>query len=181
MREKMLFRALTEIGDDLLLMAQQKRFPNPWKRWGKLAASIALVLCLATFALPYLPMGCGSAGAPKTESVTTTTTESTEAESRAEETEECVKEESAVEESAEMEEDKADGQEVVSVWFMDRRYELQKGPFPQPEKMGEQLGEVKSSDGRDLTGCLIFATDEEHAVYVQTPEGYWYAVLAEID
>ena len=177
MREEMLFRALTEIGDDLLLMAQQKRFPNPWKRWGKLAASVALVLCLATFALPYLPMGCGSAGAPKTESVTTTTTE----ESKAEETEEFVKEESAVEESAEMEEDKTELQEVVSVWFMDRRYELQKGPFPQPEKMGEQLGEVKSSDGRDLTGCLIFATDEEHAVYVQTPEGYWYAVLAETD
>ena len=52
MKQEKLFRALADIGDDLLIMAQTRVFINPWKRWGKLAACIALVLCLGIVALP---------------------------------------------------------------------------------------------------------------------------------
>ena len=61
-QEEKLLRALTEVGDDLIARADSCRYgPNPWKRWGSLAASLALVVSLTALALPYLPMGCGSA------------------------------------------------------------------------------------------------------------------------
>lgn len=170
MKKETLFRALTNIGDDLLLMAQQKRFPNPWRRWGKMAATIVLVICLGALVLPYLPMGCGSSSeTAETETVTTTT--------------ESIKQESVTEETAEAEEkteETVESEEVVSVWFREQRYELEKGPFELPEDLGDELGVVKASDGRDLTGCRIFSAGEEtEDIYVETPEGYWYAVKAE--
>lgn len=60
-REEALLRALNDVGDDLIAMAGQRRFSaSPWRRWGALAASLALVVSLTALALPYLPMGCGS-------------------------------------------------------------------------------------------------------------------------
>ena len=59
MKQEKLFTALADVGDDLLDMAQNKRFVNPWKRWGKIAACLAVVICLTALALPYFPMGCG--------------------------------------------------------------------------------------------------------------------------
>lgn len=61
-QEEKLLRALTDVGDDLIARADDCRFGvSPWKRWGSLAASLALVVSLTALALPYLPMGCGSA------------------------------------------------------------------------------------------------------------------------
>lgn len=61
-QEEKLLRALGDVGDDLIARADSCRYGlNPWKRWGSLAASLALVVSLTALALPYLPMGCGSA------------------------------------------------------------------------------------------------------------------------
>lgn len=167
MKEERLFEALANIGDDLLIMAQNKRFANPWKRWGKMAACIALVLCLTVAALPYLPMGCGAAEeAPATE-------EAAEAPAAEEETvmEQTPAEEAPAEES--------ESTEAVSVWFQGRRYELQADMQPQPENLGEELGVVEDSDGRDLIGCRIFAVPDSEDIYVELPEGYAYGQYVE--
>lgn len=61
-QEEKLLRALGDVGDDLIIRADGCRYgPNPWKRWGSVAASLALVLSLTALALPYFPIGCGSA------------------------------------------------------------------------------------------------------------------------
>ncbi len=62
MKKEYLFRALNDVGDDLIHMAEHKRFPNQWRRWLSLAACLALVLSLSVLALPYFPMGCGASG-----------------------------------------------------------------------------------------------------------------------
>ena len=61
MRQERLLEALSYIGDDLLWMAEHSQFANPWKKWGSLAACLALVLSLTVLALPYFPIGCGAA------------------------------------------------------------------------------------------------------------------------
>ena len=60
-RKESLLRALGDVGDDLVEMAGNYRASAGWKRWGAVAASLALVICLTAVALPYLPMGCSSA------------------------------------------------------------------------------------------------------------------------
>ena len=69
--------------------------------------------------------------------------------------------------------------EVITVWFDDAAYELQPGVTAVPEDLGEQLGEVKSSDGRDLTGCKVYAVLESEDIYVEVPEGYLRGVKTE--
>lgn len=171
-KQELLFLALTDISDDLVMMAQEKRFPNPWRRWGKLAASVGLILCLGTLALPYFPMGCGSSTA-ETESVTTTTEEWKEFAM------ESVAEESAAEESPEQKEETDEGMEVVSFRLAGRRYEVQPGIVEQPADLGEKLGLAEDSDGRDLNGCPVYASGAEELVYIETPEGYFCAVWME--
>ena len=66
MKKEDLLRALGDVGEDLLHMAEHKKFYNQWKRWASIAACLALVVSLSVLALPYFPMGCGSS-AEKTE------------------------------------------------------------------------------------------------------------------
>ena len=57
-----LFRAIGDVGGDLIHMAETRTFhSSPWRRWGALAACLALVLCVSAIALPYFPRGCGAA------------------------------------------------------------------------------------------------------------------------
>lgn len=61
-REEKLLQALNDVGDDLVTGAgNYQASAGGWKRWGAAAASLALVISLSVLALPYLPMGCGSA------------------------------------------------------------------------------------------------------------------------
>lgn len=177
MKHEMLFRALTEIGDDLLLMAQNKKFVNPWKRWGKLAACIALVVCLAAISLPYFPMGCGAAKQAPAAKEEAPAAEESVLETPAEEAPmEEAPEEEPTEEAPALD---AEPGEVVSVFFDGRRYELQPGIVDAPDNLGETLGVVEESDGRDLTGCTIYAMAGSENIYVWTPEGLMLAKLAE--
>jgi len=50
-----LFRAVGDVGGDLIHMAEAKTFAaSPWRRWGALAACLALVACLGFAALPKM-------------------------------------------------------------------------------------------------------------------------------
>lgn len=61
-REEKLLRALNDVGDDLVTGAgNYQASTGGWKRWGAIAASLALVISLTALALPYLPIGCSSA------------------------------------------------------------------------------------------------------------------------
>ena len=51
-RENML-DAIGEVGSDLIVQAETKRFaPGPLRRWGGLAAALVLVIGLTALALP---------------------------------------------------------------------------------------------------------------------------------
>lgn len=84
MKKEQLFEALSEVGDDLVLMAEKMRFVSPWRKWAQTAAILAVVVCFGVLALPYFPMGCGSSGETAVPTLSV------------EETEEYVAEESAV-------------------------------------------------------------------------------------
>lgn len=54
MKKEDLLRALGDVGEDLLHMAEHKKFYNQWKRWASLAACLALVVGLGLWSLPHL-------------------------------------------------------------------------------------------------------------------------------
>ena len=175
MKQEKLFRALSDVGDDLLMMAQNRRFANPWKRWGTLAACIALVLCLGMVALPYFPVGCGSSMAPA-EMAPAETPAETPAEAPAVTEEASVEETPALDAEAQEEAKGESGlQEVITVWFEDEAYEVG-STCEFPADLGEELGVVQASDGRDLTGNRVFAALDLGGIYVEIEEGiYLYA------
>ncbi len=60
-QQEKLFRAIGEVGGDLVDMAEKRTFaPSAWRKWGTLAACLAVVLSLSALVLPYFPIGCGS-------------------------------------------------------------------------------------------------------------------------
>lgn len=61
MNEEALFEALSDVGDDLLVMAENRRFVSPWRKWGQTAAVMAVVLCLSALTIPYFNASCGAA------------------------------------------------------------------------------------------------------------------------
>lgn len=70
-KQEKLFRAVGEVGEDLVFFAEVARFPNHFRKWLSTAAALALVIGLTVVALPFLPQGCGSMSeAPAYESVT---------------------------------------------------------------------------------------------------------------
>lgn len=54
MKKEDLLRALGDVGEDLLDMAEHKKFYHQWKRWASLAACLALVIGLGIWSLPHL-------------------------------------------------------------------------------------------------------------------------------
>lgn len=188
MKQDILMEALTGIGDDLLQLAQTKRFPNPWRQWGKVAACMALVLCLSVLALPYLPIGCGASQAPA-DAPAATAPEAMEPgeapmefpadrptadEAPAEKPMEEPAEESSAE--AVTDEESPAPEERVSILFEGQWYELQSPVSELPKDLGEELGMVEASDGRDLNGCLIYAVVDSEDLFVRLPEGYARAI-----
>ena len=63
MKKEYLFQALGDVGDDLIHMAETRKFYNQWKKWVSMAACLALIVSLSALVLPYFPMGCGSSKA----------------------------------------------------------------------------------------------------------------------
>lgn len=176
-----LFRALGEVGSDLVDMAEKRTFaPRRWRRWGSIAAGLAVAVCLTALALPYFPSGCGASS------------ENTEDYSRSapDENEAAYEEETAAEgrDSAAAYDADAGGTTespsdaeagirfaVDGVW-----YEIAPGleaPLSgRPEDLGSVRGIVTEADWEELDGCTVYAAGGgSQAVYVQTADGYYYA------
>lgn len=189
MKQEKLLEALTGVGDDLLELAQNKRFPNPWRRWGKIAACLALVLCLTALALPYLPMGCGSA---KSEAPMA---DASGANEKADTTEAAAPEETpetpADAPAPEPEENDGGVEKTMTKFVVCGTYYYLRPqyttPLDQPPReLGEELGIVTSADLPELVGCTVYkeqysAVFDRYAVdgqavtqnvWVKTAEGY---------
>lgn len=199
MNEEMLFEALAEVGDDLIVMAEQKRFVSPWRKWGQTAAVLAVAVCLGVLALPYFPMGCGSS-MEKATSVTVTqecAVEDTEAmEYAVEETEEAVMEEETeelIEEAPQQEADSGTQMQrakaLTKIICRGTYYYLEpEGTVKGVPPLGEELGTVTSYEDLSLAGCKVYTVPYStwfgnHAVngqpvtqliYVRTLSGYRY-------
>lgn len=173
-----LFRALGEVGSDLVNMAEKRTaFPNRWRRWGTIAAGLVLVVCLTTLALPYFPKGCGASSESDAGSYARSgdqneaPAEAADAAGMSEETEE-----DAIE-GADM--PAAYGAEPLRFAVDGAVYELQSdAPIPletPPEDLGSVQGVVSASDWEELLGCTVYAA-ADGAVYVETAEGYYAAL-----
>ena len=202
MKKELLFRALNDVGDDLLHMAENRRFANPWKKWASLAACLVLIVSLSVLALPYFPMGCGasvkteeapaameeSAAAPEAE-----TQENTKAEAPAEETpvkEEALEEEAAVEEpTGDVPDQEAGTSDSVTAdqgeadWFVvcDTLYYVDAVLTGEemPRDAGDYLGDVTDAAEEELLGCSVYADQyaavfSNHAVNGQIVTQYVY-------
>ena len=175
MKQEKLFTALADVGDDLLDMAQNKRFVNPWKRWGKIAACLAVVICLTALALPYFPMGCGSSMQKGSADMAVTMENASEAA----EAEEKPMEDLAAGEAAPVEEEAPAETPAMSpeteekleqdvtaektmtkfvvcgtYYYLERQYFV---PLDTPPReLGEELGTVSAADLPDLVGCTVY-------------------------
>ena len=68
MSAERIFRAIADVGDDLVARAEKeaKHQPSAWLRWGALAACCVLVIGLAALALPRMGFGAKSEAAMDT-------------------------------------------------------------------------------------------------------------------
>lgn len=195
MNEERLFEALGDVGDDLLVMAENKKFVSPWRKWGQTAAILAVVVCLGVLALPYFPIGCGSSS-----------------ESAAQVTMECTVEESAVWEEVEEAFDECVEETVEEIVEAEPQQTVDNGKMKQPRiltkavcrgtyfyleplkedmgvpPMGEELGLITDAEDPALISCRVFTVPYAtwftnyavdglpvtQMVVVQTPSGYRY-------
>ena len=190
-RQERLFRAIGDVGADLIDMAEKQTFaPSRWRKWGSLAACLAVILCLGVLAMPYFPKGCGS-GSKGTAApgASVTVEDPAAAEPAEEEAVETPQEEPGPTEDAAPE-------PVVRTRFVFRYtyyYLTDQEPSPldnPPSVLGELLGEVEACDDPSLVGCPVYrylnTTEfDNHSVngltvpqevWVETEEGYRFAV-----
>lgn len=68
MSAERIFRAIADVGDDLVARAEkeEKHRPSAWLRWGALAACCVLVIGIAALALPKMGFGAKSEAAMDT-------------------------------------------------------------------------------------------------------------------
>lgn len=174
-KQERLFRALGGVGIDLIDMAEKRTFAPVWRKWGALAACLALVLCLGVLAMPYFPMGCGSSKSGST------------ADTSAAETVQDSTAETAVEEAPAVAEEPAEAGGESKPWvrlvFEDTVYRVEE-TYSKAEAealLGEYLGTVEESDEEPWTGCKVYGVRTEDAgpsdaILVETEDGYLYCV-----
>ena len=195
MNEERLFEVLGDVGDDLIVMAEHKRFVSPWRKWGQTAAILAVVVCLGVLALPYFPMGCGSAS----ESAAQVTMEYAVEESACEEEfeEACEVFDTTVEETVEEAEPQqsADGGKMKQPGALTKAVCRGTYFYLEPVKedmgvppLGEELGLITDAEDPALISCRVFTVPYStwftnyavnglpvtQMVVVQTPSGYRY-------
>lgn len=197
MNEELLFEALSEVGDDLLVMAENRRFVSPWRKWGQTAAALAVVVCLGVFALPYFPRGCGSVAEQEKTMASTTQETCIVEESTAEEVMECEEaadgaagEDTALSEAPEAEVRQSTKAEPMTKIICRGTYYylLPEDTVTGVPPLGEELGTVESYEDLSLAGSTVYTVPYStwfgnHAVngqpvtqqvYVQTLSGYRY-------
>lgn len=182
MKREFLFQALGEVGDDLIHMAETRKFHNQWKKWVSLAACLVLVVSLSALVLPYFPMGCGSSKeSAMEECAAPAAAEKEKAEAPAEEApavQEEAKMESVTEESAPVEEEApaaeaapeaetgamdqvSEGRGVTQLTVCSTIYytQLVEEAYVdgKPAALGEYIGDVTESDDESLIGSAVYA------------------------
>lgn len=204
MKKEDLLRALGDVGEDLLHMAEHKKFYNQWKRWASLAACLALVVSLSVLALPYFPIGCGAsvkkseAEAPMESPTMDCVVEESAVEDYKYKTEEAPMEEEILEEEAPAEvQNEAAGTKakqvpqfvVCGTWYYVRS---EVTITEEPGELGDYLGQITEADDESLVGCAVYkelysaefsnyAVDGQivtQNVYVKTADGWLYAMTA---
>lgn len=164
MKEEKLFRALGEIGDDLLHMAEHRRFSNGWKKWASLAATLALVISLGLLALPYFPMGCG-AGSPN-QNLTSSSAAPEEAPETASPNEAAAAPQETDQDTADVETPVTDqGQTTAkttvvcggTIYYLNETVVL---PGQTPANLDREVGTVTQSSDESLVGCTVYATTD---------------------
>lgn len=203
-QQEKLFRAIGEVGGDLVDMAEKRTFaPSPWRKWGTMAACLAVVLSLTMLALPYFPAGCGSSGANET----ATPTAQPEAAVDSAAGEPNLGLEDALNAPAEPEETApetpaSEGQKegLVNaqlrsrVVFRHTYYYVLPASFvahPElPEYLGDALETVAEAEDASLVGCQVYRVEgarefDNHSVdglsvpeeiWIETDEGFFYAI-----
>lgn len=178
MKNEYLFRALGDVGDDLIHKAETQRFRNPWKNWVSMAAAVAVVISLGALALPYFPSGCSASKSAATESAAEVPKYTFTADMMDQEKPEIIEEESLTEAVPENEmaltapspgasEDgmmnsameSAAQTDVIQITVCSTVYYLQPGMVDSgetPEKLGQQIGIVETSDNESYLGCPIY-------------------------
>lgn len=178
MKNEDLFRAIGDVGDDLIYMADHRRFSNQWKKWLSMAACIALIASLGALALPYFPMGCGSKSAAP-EMAAPEAPKYSYADDMMDKAE--VPMEAPMEEAPEAEEEAApmapdagastnDGlmeepqdeavrEDVTQITICSTVYYLRPGIVKEgetPGNLGQYIGDVEDSDDPDMIGCPVY-------------------------
>ena len=187
MKKEDLLQAIGDVGDDLLHMAEHKKFPNYWRKWVPLAACMVLVISLSILVLPYFPMGCGSsmkeeaamdAAAPEApaaapESMQDAAMEESTTEDSAD-MDAPAAEAPAADEPAEMETAEEAGQPVrqdhgrIRIVYGSTYYYLSDANAVSSEKpadLGEQIGTVEESNYEELIG---------HPIYIPSWDVTWF-------
>lgn len=178
MKNEDLFRAIGDVGDDLIHMAEHRRFSNQWKKWLSMAACMALIASFGVLVLPYFPMGCGAGSAAPEMAVPEEPKYSyaddiMDQEVKAEEPMEAPMEsEPEAEESVEpnagastndgmMEESQNEkvGEDVTQITVCSTIYYLRPGIVKEgatPGNLGQYIGEVEDSDNEAYIGCPVY-------------------------
>ncbi len=201
MKEEKLFRAIGDVGGDLIDMAEKATFaPSRWRRWGSVAACLAVLAGLAALALPYVT---GSGDEDSTEVVLEAKLGAAREEFAADTTEAPAEAESAEEESAEAESDGAvkagltdkdglidkDGIDASSsreqlifdgvIYYVEALYSDEEAMT----QLGAYLGTVEDADEEAYIGDRIYmksGSDEQDGlpleIFVMTEEGFLYCL-----
>ncbi len=198
MKNEDLFRAIGDVGDDLIHMAEHRRFSGQWKKWLSMAASIALIVSLGALALPYFPMGCGakSAAPEAAPEEPKYSMDVMDQESKAEEPEAPMEAEPEAEEAAPMEpntgastndavmeepQDEAVRKDVTQITICSTVYYLRPGIVKEgatPGNLGQYIGEVETSDNEAYIGCPVY--EMAHTVWYSNHAVDGQSVPAEI-
>ena len=176
MNEEKLFEAMSDVGDDLLVMAEEKKFTSTWRKWGQMAAVAAVVLGLSAVAFPYLNgYGAKQAGGVETKGDNASPVADMSAVTYASGSESQVLEDTcdgidpaevpeidaevAEEETKEKEESMAAAPRTLTkavcsgTWFYIEPLSEEMGVPP----LGEELGKITQSEEEpDLVGCSVY-------------------------
>ena len=173
MNKETLFEAMADVGDDLLVMAEEKRFTSTWRKWGQMAAMLAVVLCVGAVTVGYFNAGgtksdAGMAQGTGAESgialrsdgktAPTQNTNDMEADFYVEDRTdpEAAAEEDGVTAESQEEQDieRRDLTRVVccGTYFYLEPLSEEMGVPP----LGEELGEITQSEEPSLVGCSVY-------------------------
>ena len=196
-KQERLFRAIGDVGGDLVDLAEKQTFaPSPWRKWGSLAACLAVLLCLGALAMPYFPMGCGSSSSDGGANLSS----GSAMQDAAAETEAAVDEAPAADEPETAESPAEAGKDYGTpgvqptareqlifrntVYYLEAVYSDAEGEAV----LGEYLGTVEDGDRPEWTGCPVYSyhsydkdqTEAPVDILVEVADGYLYCVTYQL-